>query len=210
MAQQRKYSTAGTAVGAAIEFLEKLAVTVREKLVDPALADKCQEQADNLYDYLARNLQRKSVRTETERKARNQSILLRGYQKRIAELEEKLLLIRVSTDLHERGLQTSGAPDAGGQNRRMKRRIDHLEAKLLIIRDLSDTNVGKRQNSEVPEKERQVHEARIRVDLNYGLNGRRKVNPEKVQRLQADLADAGKSPGPLQGEIVPYCGEGAC
>jgi len=212
MAQPRKYSTSGTAVGTAIEFLEKLSDTVRNRLGSPQLGDECQHQADALYDYLARNLHRRSAgRTEAERKARNQSILLRGYQKRIAELEEKLLLIRVSTDLHERGLLTSGAPDAGGVNRRMKRRIDHLEAKLLIIRDLSDTTEGKSHKSDVPEKERQLHEARIKVDLHNGLRGRKPVvNPEKVERLKAHLADADESPGPLQGDIVPYCGEGAC
>ena len=212
MPQPRKYPTTGTAVGAAIEFLENLSFTVRNLLNDKALGDECQRQADSLYDYLARNLHRRgSGRTEAERKARNQSILLRGYQKRIAELEEKLLLIRVSTDLHERGLLTSGAPDAGGQTRRMKRRIDHLEAKLLIIRELSDTNVGKLNKAAVPEKERQIHDARMRVDLHNGLRGRKPVvNPEKVQLLQEHLADIEKSPGPLQGDVIPYCGEGAC
>ena len=124
--------------------------------------------------------------SDTELTARNQSILLRGYQKRIAELEEKLLLIRTSTDLYERGLLTSGAPDAGGMKRRMKRRIDHLEAKLLIIRELTDTTVGKRKNAAVPEKERQVHDARIRVDVEKGLRGRtHKVNTDKVAMLSS-------------------------
>lgn len=191
MAQPRKYSTHGTTMGETIEFLERTAGIVREKYHDVPLGDECQQRADALYDALARNLHRRGAgRTEAERKARNQSILLRGYQKRIAELEEKLLLVRVSTDLHERGLLTSGAPDAGGMHRRMKRRIDHLEAKLLIIRELSDTTVGKRNNTAVPEKERQIHDARIRVDLNKGLRGRTPVvNPEKVRRLQADLAE---------------------
>lgn len=195
MAMPRKYSTKDApVVGAAIEFLERL----RAILPDHALcgeADECRRQADALYEYIARNLYRRGAgRTETERKARNLGILLRGYQKRIAELEEKLLLIRTSTDLMERGLRTSDA-GSGGQCVRMKRRIDHLEAKLLIIRDLTDTTVGKRKDAAVPEKERQVHDARIRVDVEKGLHGRRVpiVNPEKGRRLETVL-NGGKEP----------------
>jgi len=187
----RKYSTKDApVVGVAIEWLEGVAGTLNEHgLV--ADARQCRRHADALYDYIARNLHRRgSARTEAERKARNQSILLRGYQKRIAELEEKLLLIRTSTDLMERGLRTSDA-GSGGQCVRMKRRIDHLEAKLLIIRELTDTSVGKRKDSAVPEKERQIHEARIRVDVEKGLHGRRVpvVNPEKGRRLKAVLTE---------------------
>ena len=189
MPMPRKYSTKDAPVlGAAIEWLQAHEVAIRH-VGHIADADECRKHADALYEYLARNMTRKSVRTEAERKSRNMAILVRGYQKRIAELEEKLLLIRVSTDLCERGVLTSGAPDAGGQTTRMKRRIDHLEAKLLIIRELTDTTVGKRRNSLVPEKERQIHDARIRVDIEHGLHGRRMpiVNPEKGKRLESLL-----------------------
>ena len=189
MPQLRKYSTKDApVVGAAIEFLNRLANDLPNyALCD--MADKCQHHSDALYDYISRNLQRRGAnRTEIERKARNQSILLRGYQKRIAELEEKLLLIRTSTDLCERGLLTSGAPKAGGIATRMKRRIDHLEAKLLIIRELTDTTVGKRKNAAVPEKERQVHDARIRIDVEKGLRGRsHRINTDKVAMLTEEM-----------------------
>lgn len=189
MPMPRKYSTKDApVVGAAIEFLNDLA-DILPTFALGAKAEECRKQADALYAYIARNLQRRGAgRTETERKARNLSILLRGYQKRIAELEEKLLLIRCSTDLMERGLRTSDG-GTGGQNVRMKRRIDHLEAKLLIIRDLTDTTAGKRGGAKVPEKERQIHDARIRVDVEKGLHGRRKpvVNPEKGKRLKEAL-----------------------
>ena len=177
-------------MGAAIEFLYGLA----DVLKCGSQADCCRQHADALYEYMARNLQRRGAwRTESERKARNLSIIMRGYQKRIAELEEKLLLIRTSTDLHERSLRTSDA-GSGGKCVRMKRRIDHLEAKLLIIRDLTDTTVGKRKNAAIPEKERQIHEARIRVDVEKGLHGRRIpiVNPEKGKRLESLLEGGAK------------------
>lgn len=197
MPMPRKYSTKDSpVVGAAIEFLNDLA-DVLPTFALGTKADECRRQADALYGYIARNLHRRGAgRTETERKARNLSILLRGYQKRIAELEEKLLLIRTSTDLMERGLRTSDA-GSGGQCVRMKRRIDHLEAKLLIIRDLTDTTVGKLGKSAVPEKERQIHEARIRVDVEKGLHGRRTpvVNPEKGKRLMAIVDDGEESEG---------------
>ena len=188
MPKLRKYSTKDAPVlGAAIEWLAAHEQAFREQ-GRWADANECRSHADALYDYLARNMHRKSVKTESERKARNMAILVRGHQKRIAELEEKLLLIRTSTDLHERGVLTSGAPDAGGQTIRMKRRIDHLEAKLLIIRELTDTNVGKRKNAAVPEKERQVHDARIRVDVEKGLRGRiRKINHDKAAMLAAEV-----------------------
>lgn len=186
MPQRRKYSTKDSpVVGAVIDWLGAMESILRRAGMATA-ADKCRQNADGLYDYLARNLHRRgAARTEAERKARNQSILLRGYQKRIAELEEKLLLIRTSTDLHERGVLTSGLPGGGGERIRMKRRIDHLEAKLLIIRELSDTTVGKSGRAAVPEKERQIHDARIRVDVEKGLRGRtHKVNPDKVALLE--------------------------
>lgn len=69
----------------------------------------------------------------------------------------------------------------------MKRRIDHLEAKLLIIRELTDTSVGKRRDAAVPEKERQIHDARIRVDVDKCLNGRKRVvNPAKAELLKKE------------------------
>ena len=186
----RKYSTKDSpVVGAAIEFLNDLSEVMPEK------ADECRRHADALYEYIARNLQRRgATRTEAERKARNLSILLRGYQKRIAELEEKLLLIRTSTSLMENGLRTSDAA-GGGQTVRMKRRIDHLEAKLLIIRDLTDTTVGKRKDKDVPEKERQLHERRIRVDVEKGLHGHRVpvVNPTKGAMLCEVITEGGES-----------------
>jgi hypothetical protein len=179
----RKYSTKDApVVGAAVDFLNNLA----DAIGCGSQADGCRAHADALYEYMARNLQRRgAMRSESERKARNLSIIMRGYQKRIAELEEKLLLIRTSTDLMERGLRTSDA-GSGGQCVRMKRRIDHLEAKLLIIRELSDTTVGKRKDALIPEKERQIHEARIRVDVEKGLHGRRVpvINPAKVKLLE--------------------------
>ena len=183
----RKYSAKDAPVlGAAIEWLESHADDMRNRghVVD---ADDSRRHADALYDYLARNMTRKSVRTEAERKSRNMAILVRQYQKRIAELEEKLLLIRVSTDLHERGVRTSDN-GSGGTVVRMKRRIDHLEAKLLIIRELTDTSVGKAKRSAVPDKERQIHEARIRVDVEKGLRARtHKVNPDKVAMLESEV-----------------------
>lgn len=183
MPMPRKYSTKDApVVGSAIEFLNDLADTLPTFALGTK-ADECRRRADELYEYMARNLHRRGAgRTEAERKARNLSIIMRGYQKRIAELEEKLLLIRTSTDLMERGLRTSDA-GSGGQNVRMKRRIDHLEAKLLIIRELTDTNVGKRGNAEIPEKERQIHDARIRVDVEKGLNGRRGI----INRAKGEL-----------------------
>ena len=188
MAMPRKYSTKDApVVGAAIEMLQAHADAFHA-IGQTGNAMESRAMADNLYAYLARNMTRKSVRTEAERKSRNMAILVRGYQKRIAELEEKLLLVRVSTDLCERGVLTSGAPDAGGKTVRMKRRIDHLEAKLLIIRELTDTTVGKRKNSAVPEKERQVHDARIRVDVEKGLRGRtHTINPAKVMLLEQEV-----------------------
>lgn len=198
MPMPRKYSTKDAPVlGAAIEWLQAHKATLTNAGMLVAASD-CRKHADALYEYLARNMTRKSVKTEAERKSRNMAILVRGYQKRIAELEEKLLLIRVSTDLHERGVLTSGAPDAGGQTTRMKRRIDHLEAKLLIIRELTDTTVGKSGRTAVPEKERQIHEARIRVDVEKGLRGRtHKVNPDKVALLKSEvgLTDAADGKG---------------
>lgn len=185
MAKPRKYTASDSPiVGGAIQYLDELST----KLHDTGLvadADACKEQSDNLYAYLARNLQRRGAgRTEVERKARNQSILLRGYQKRIAELEEKLLLIRISTDLMEKGVTPSGG--SGGIQVRMKRRIDHLEAKLLIIRELTDTTVGKRKDSAVPDKERQIHDARIKVDVEKGLRGRL-INPIKAKLLESEV-----------------------
>lgn len=185
MPMPRKYSTKDApVVGAAVEFLNALADAMAAGYYEAsAVSVECRHQADALYEYMARNLHRRGAgRTETERKARNLTITMRGYQKRIAELEEKLLLIRTSTDLMERGLRTSDA-GSGGQTVRMKRRIDHLEAKLLIIRELTDTNVGKRGDAEIPEKERQIHDARIRVDVEKGLNGRRGI----INRAKGEL-----------------------
>ena len=208
----RKYSTKDApVVGAAIDFLNDLADVLPTVALGRESED-CRRHADALYDYIARNLQRRGAgRTEAERKARNLSILLRGYQKRIAELEEKLLLIRCSTDLHERGVRTSGdTAKGGGQCSRMKRRIDHLEAKLLIIRELTDTTVGKKRNSDVPEKERQIHDARIRVDVEMGLHGRKTpvVNPEKGRRLEAVLTEGADVPeaavSPSDDDALPF------
>jgi hypothetical protein len=84
----------------------------------------------------------------------------------------------------ERGVTPSGG--SGGIQVRMKRRIDHLEAKLLIIRELTDTTVGKRKNSAVPDKERQIHDARIRVDVEKGLRGRL-VNPIRAKLLESEV-----------------------
>ena len=192
MANSRKYDVNKfPTVGSAVLFLESLSEKLRE-LGDCHEADQCKDQADELYAYIARNLQRrKAGQDEISRQARNQSIILRGYQKRIAELEEKLLLIRASTDLHEKGVLTSGS-GVGGLRVRMKRRIDHLEAKLLIVRDLTDTSVGKRRNTNIPEKERQIHDSRIRVDVENGLRGR-SINNIKATLLKKVIEKGGEN-----------------
>ena len=65
-----------------------------------------------------------------------------------------------------------------------------LPPEELRIRELTDTSVGKRKDAAVPEKERQIHDARIRVDVEKGLHGRRKpvVNPAKGELLKKDVA----------------------
>jgi hypothetical protein len=66
---------------------------------------------------------------------------------------------------------------------------DHLRA--------DGTTVGKLVKSAVPEKERQIHDARIRVDVEKGLHGRRTpvANPEKGKRLMAIVNDGEESGG---------------
>lgn len=195
MPMPRKYKIEDMpAVGTSIECLEKMAEYAYSK-GDKTLGDEVKKQVSVLYDYMARTLSRRGGEFN-DTSERNKTIRMRGMQKRIAQLEEKLLLIRCSTDLHERGNRTS---DNGPGNRcqRQARRIDHLEAKLLIIREMSDTNeaVLGHQPSKVGAPSRQIHDARIRVDVEKGLHGRRKpiVNPEKGRLLQSVLEDKGES-----------------
>lgn len=186
----RKYSTKEIpAIGEAIDWLVKHKDFLNEHgLITEA--DECLVQADSLYDYLARSTRRKGKISDDEKAKRNMSILLRSYQKRIAELEEKLLIIRTSTDLWDRGVATSSL--GGGERMRMKRRIDHLEAKLLIIRGLTDTREGKPNNADISEYERQVRESRIRVDIKKALAGNGKaavVHTEKLKILNKELTN---------------------
>lgn len=93
------------------------------------------------------------------RKDRQTTIFIRGLKKRIAMLEEKLLLIREATTLWDRGEDNSTAP--GGIRVRQQRRIDVLEAKLLVIRELSSMAVANEQKGGESSR-RQCVETRIR------------------------------------------------